>query len=164
MDLVLDGTRWVRCDFLNTELLSRIKLESNQMQYRTYHVDLEGMVSSRELMERIATSIQFPGDFGKNWDALLDMLSDLRWDEDIRSGYVIFFEHANSLLQLAKEEALKFVLVCLSASECWQSGMEESGAAMPLIPFYIILDGGLSVCELIERGIKRGEEGAFKAN
>ena len=42
-------------------------------------VGLTGADGKRELIERIHLALEFPADWGRNWDALADGLNDLSW-------------------------------------------------------------------------------------
>ena len=44
-----------------------------------------------QLLNHVATALHFPKDFGHNWDALEECLTDIEWvDAD---GYVIYYDH-----------------------------------------------------------------------
>jgi RNAse (barnase) inhibitor barstar len=42
-------------------------------------IDLSACSSKDELLQHIYAALQFPDDWGKNWDALADGLCDLSW-------------------------------------------------------------------------------------
>ena len=44
-----------------------------------HEIDLIGLDDKREVIERIHTALEFPDDWGRNWDALADGLNDLSW-------------------------------------------------------------------------------------
>ena len=46
---------------------------------RTGDIDLAGIDDKQSLIEHIYASLDFPGDWGRNWDALADGLNDLSW-------------------------------------------------------------------------------------
>ncbi|MFI7246514.1 barstar family protein [Streptomyces qinglanensis] len=63
-------------------------------------VDLTGVDNKAEFMERCATGLELPDYFGRNWDALADLLTDLSWYGK-PDGYLLLatgwsgFEHAD---------------------------------------------------------------------
>lgn len=59
-------------------------------------VNLAGCRGKTDLLQRIATTFEFPKAFGANWDALADCLQDLGWLPDA-GGHVWLFDHACDL-------------------------------------------------------------------
>ena len=53
-------------------------------------VDLARIDASEDVLQRIATALQFPDWFGRNWDALEDCLGDLSWRPG--SAHVLLFD------------------------------------------------------------------------
>lgn len=53
-------------------------------------VDLARIDAREDVLQRIATALQFPDWFGRNWDALEDCLGDLSWRGG--SAHVLLFE------------------------------------------------------------------------
>ncbi|NLU71075.1 barstar family protein [Streptomyces sp. HNM0574] len=51
-------------------------------------VDLQGVTGKADFMERVATGLELPDWFGRNWDALADCLTDLSWWGEPR-GYLV---------------------------------------------------------------------------
>ena len=45
--------------------------------FAVFELDGAGMKTKPALMEHAARALAFPGDFGKNWDALIDYLGDM---------------------------------------------------------------------------------------
>ena len=43
------------------------------------HVDLDGCADKATLLLRLATTLDLPAGWGRNWDGLLDALRDLSW-------------------------------------------------------------------------------------
>ena len=58
-------------------------------------IDLSGVAEKGALLERISAALQFPGWFGRNWDALEDCLADLSWSK--ARGHVLLFENARGV-------------------------------------------------------------------
>lgn len=58
-------------------------------------IDLAGVAEKGALLERISAALQFPGWFGRNWDALEDCLSDLSWSK--ARGHVLLLENSKEL-------------------------------------------------------------------
>ncbi|MEV5609720.1 barstar family protein [Streptomyces sp. NPDC052225] len=53
-------------------------------------VDLEGAADKGAFMDRFAAALQLPGWFGRNWDALADVLSDPGvWPKSATAGLVV---------------------------------------------------------------------------
>lgn len=62
---------------------------------RAWRIDLSTCRNKATLLLRIATMLEFPGSFGRNWDALSDGLRDLGWLP--ADGYALLFEGAGDL-------------------------------------------------------------------
>jgi hypothetical protein len=70
-------------------------------------IDLRGVRARTDLLARIAATLEFPGWFGHNWDAMSDCLSDLGWLPQC-GAYVFLFEGCSG-----HEEALPVLLEIL---------------------------------------------------
>jgi hypothetical protein len=62
---------------------------------RVARVDLAGVAEKGALLDRLSAALQFPGWFGRNWDALEDCLGDLSWSK--ARGHVLLLENAEAL-------------------------------------------------------------------
>ena len=62
---------------------------------RSWRIDLGDCRNKSTLLLRIATMLEFPGTFGRNWDALSDGLRDLSWLP--AGGYALLFEGGGDL-------------------------------------------------------------------
>ncbi|NGO73634.1 barstar family protein [Streptomyces boncukensis] len=51
-------------------------------------VDLAGATGKEDFMDRCVAGLELPGYFGRNWDALADLLTDLSWWGEGR-GYLV---------------------------------------------------------------------------
>jgi len=79
-------------------------------------IDLEGCRDKRSLLLRIATTLDFPPGWGRNWDGLYDALRDLSWMP--ASGYLLAFDGAAEL-QARPQELQALVGVLDDASQAW---------------------------------------------
>lgn len=52
------------------------RLEAAAAEVRCWPVDLGGVAEKQELMAMLADDLELPSWFGRNWDALIDVLSD----------------------------------------------------------------------------------------
>jgi hypothetical protein len=96
------------------------------------------------LFDELAAALQFPAYFGGNWNAVIDMLSDLRW---LPAGeYLFVVEDADDLLaDEADEEAV---------DDCFQVLATAAGIAAS-IPFQFVLQavaGGRAALALTGNG------------
>jgi RNAse (barnase) inhibitor barstar len=76
-----------------------------------FRIDIGHAHNKKTFLAKIADALQFPNWFGGNWDALNDLLTDMKW-LTTNSGYVLIFEKgetnplfedANAVLQSAVE-------------------------------------------------------------
>ena len=50
---------------------------ARSLGFGVFELDGAAMGTKAELMEQAAARLSFPGDFGRNWDALIDYLGDM---------------------------------------------------------------------------------------
>jgi hypothetical protein len=79
------------------------------------------------LFDELAAALQFPAYFGGNWNAVRDMLSDLRWVP--ADAYLLIVEDADELLADEPDETLAVGLGVLATSP---------GST----PFHVVLQAG----------------------
>jgi RNAse (barnase) inhibitor barstar len=79
------------------------------------------IANKEELMRSLYESLQLPGYFGFNWDALSDCLRDFHWLEPRTVALV----HAD-LPQLPPSERRTYLEVLAEAVDSWKPGEEHS--------------------------------------
>ena len=96
-----------------------------------FHVDGKTIARKEQLLNHMAVAMHFPKEFGHNWDALEDHLTDLEWvDAD---GYVIYYDHIDGLLGAHPDQFETLVEILRDAVASWK----EDGTAM-----LVLLSGG----------------------
>jgi RNAse (barnase) inhibitor barstar len=93
-------------------------------------IDLQRIASKAGLLGRAARALNFPGWFGKNWDALHDCLTDLSWLES--RGWVIIFENSQDLASRKPQVFHSAVEVFQLANDYWR----QAGK-----PFWVLFHG-----------------------
>ena len=89
-----------------------------------FHIDGKNIARKEQLLNHVATALHFPKDFGHNWDALEESLTDLEWvDAD---GYVIHYDHIDPLLEAHPDQVETLVEILRDAVASWK----DDGAAM----------------------------------
>lgn len=91
-------------------------------------VDLDGCHDKASLLLRIATVLDLPAGFGRNWDALSDALRDLAWMP--APGYALMFESASPLRAERPQDFDVLVDVLHEACQWW---------AQARVPFWVFL-------------------------
>lgn len=71
-------------------------------QLHVTRCDLAGCRGKDALLQRLATALSFPDDFGFNWDALADSIGDLSWLPP--GGQVLLFAHGHELREFAPDD------------------------------------------------------------
>jgi RNAse (barnase) inhibitor barstar len=89
-----------------------------------FHVDGKNAARKEQLLNAVATALHFPKDFGHNWDALEECLTDMEWAD--ADGYVIHYEHIDPLLEAHPDQFETFVEILRDAVASWK----EDGTAM----------------------------------
>lgn len=106
-------------------------LEMRQVQaiakrsgFASFHIDGKNIQRKEQLLNHVATALHFPGDFGHNWDALEECLTDLEWvDAD---GYILYYDHIDGLLGTHPDQFETLVEILRDAVKSWK----EDGSAM----------------------------------
>ena len=103
-----------------------------------FHIDGRNIARKEQLLNHLATAMHFPKEFGHNWDALEECLTDMDWvDAD---GYLIYYEHIEGL-QATGDQFDTFVEILRDAVQSWK----EDDTAM-----IVVLAGGKT-----PKGVKR---------
>lgn len=84
-----------------------------------FRVDLQGVATKDAFLDAVASSLQFPDWFGRNWDALEDCLTDMSWHP--APGYVAILSHADDFRNKEEAEFLLALRVFQSAAESWRA-------------------------------------------
>lgn len=105
------------------------------------------MRTREELFSELATSLSFPDYFGRNWDALEDLLTDYAWMP--ASGYVLIISEANELLAAEPASELQLLLHIMRdvADEWAQPEVLPDGVERPPTPFHLVLQVSASRAE-----------------
>lgn len=99
------------------------------------------MISIEGVYHEVAMAFKFPDYFGKNFNALFDMLTDLSWFSE--DNYIVIIKNAEQMLSdAAGTEALEGFLEILSeVGKEWSIPIEEGEEwDRPCIPFHTILE------------------------
>ena len=92
-----------------------------------FHVDGKGIARKEQLLNHMATALHFPQEFGHNWDALEDYLTDLDWVDG--DGYLIYYDHIEPLLEAHPDQFETLVEILRDAVASWK----EDGSAMVVV-------------------------------
>ena len=83
-----------------------------------FHVDGKNIGRKEQLLNHVATAMHFPGDFGHNWDALEECLTDLEWVD--AEGYVLYYDHIDGLLEGHPDQFETLVEILRDAVASWK--------------------------------------------
>ena len=143
----LDERSFLECVLPSNLEEESLKNEAYRRKYRYFEVDLTHIKTATDLINEVAQTIKAASYFGGNWDALLDVITDLSWSP--ACGYIVLFKKAEALLGLPSDQLGIFLRVCLAAVERWQSGEDENGNAVSKTPFYFLFEGQEPFCRLL---------------
>ena len=83
-----------------------------------FHIDGKSVSRKEQLLNATATAMRFPADFGHNWDALEECLTDLEWvDAD---GYLVYYDHIDGLLGAHPDQFETLVEILRDAVASWK--------------------------------------------
>ena len=83
-----------------------------------FHIEGKNITRKEQLLNAVATALHFPADFGHNWDALEECLTDMEWAD--ADGYVIFYDHIDGLLAAHPDQFETLVEICRDAVASWK--------------------------------------------
>ena len=92
-----------------------------------FHIDGKNIARKEQLLNHTATALRFPGDFGHNWDALEECLTDMEWVD--AEGYLIYYDHIDGLLSAHPDQFETLVEILRDAVTSWK----EDGSAMVIL-------------------------------
>ena len=82
-------------------------------------VDVARVGSKADLMDIVAAAVQVPAGFGRNWDALADVLQDLSWRP--APAYVLRFAHAAAAARALGGDWATLIEVLRHTAEYWKA-------------------------------------------
>jgi RNAse (barnase) inhibitor barstar len=135
------GGVWYLAEPVDTRSLQTLAKRSG---FAYFHIDGKNIARKEQLLNHVATALHFPTDFGQNWDALEECLTDMEWvDAD---GYLIYYEHIEGLQSAHPDQFETLVEILRDAVSSWK----EDDTAM-----VVLLAGGKA-----PKGVKRLKEAA----
>ena len=81
-------------------------------------LDLTGVTANREFLARSATALNFPADFGQNWDALADYVEDLSWQPE--AGVILYWRGGGEFARRARNDLSTALEIFTAAANYWQ--------------------------------------------
>ncbi|WP_328873149.1 barstar family protein [Streptomyces sp. NBC_00287] len=120
---------------------------------RVHHVDSRHLMTERGIYDTFAEVLQFPGYFGRNWDALVDCLDDLCGAVTGGVGVAVVIDEADRLL--ATEHFPLFVSVLCQGTDRANSTVDLDGFPLdrPAIAEYFVFEFGEFDGERIARRV-----------
>lgn len=113
--------------FTTRDELDAIRGELQPVQVVEIHAEIS---TEADLFESLAAALTFPEYFGRNWDAVDELLRDLGW-LDISSGIVLVVGNAERLWTTNSHLAGLLVEVWLGAAEEWR---------IAEVPFHLVFE------------------------
>ena len=105
--------------FVTSEDLDSLGMAARDAGLQVRRVDLAGCNDKHKLLLRIATALDFPSTFGRNWDALSDNLRDLEWMPG--DGYALLFDRGGELRDAEETDFDTLLDVLDEASLYWSA-------------------------------------------
>ncbi len=118
--------------YLAASHLSPLQDAAAELGFCCAHINLHDCESKDELMRRFASVLEFPEDFGGNWDALADCLGDLSWLA--AKGYVLGLQHSQDYRAHSRHDYATLVSVLEDAADAWR------GQGVPFWTFITVPD------------------------
>lgn len=123
---------------LDADCESKLKLFCEQRNMSFHRIDLSRINGHLELMDVFAAELDFPGYFGRNFDALYDCLTD-RVTIYNPDGCVLILNGCNEFSAKNEHRDITLLLEVLAASsDDWEQDK---------IPFFVILKSEIGLAE-----------------
>ena len=132
--------------FVTEEDLDGLGVAARDAGLVVRRVDLKGCNGKATVLLRIATALDFPTSFGRNWDALSDSLRDLSWVPG--AGYAVLFEGAGDLRAADEGDFDTLLDILDEAAQDW---------AQRALPFWAFLALPEAAFEELEESVDPGE-------
>ena len=94
-----------------------VQSAAKKADFTYFHIDGKSIERKEQLLNHVATALRLPKHFGDNWDALEECLIELEGDG---SGYAIFYDHIDGLLNAHPDQFETLVEILRDAVESWQ--------------------------------------------
>jgi RNAse (barnase) inhibitor barstar len=107
-----------RVDHGGSRRARALELRARRRAFPVFTLDLEGVASKAELLQRAAAALQFPDYFGANWDAFYDCLTDFSWRP--APGYVVRVLGAGAVRSRAAPALATALELLAEAAAYWQ--------------------------------------------
>jgi len=86
--------------------------------YAFFHIEGRDVARKEQLLKHMANAMHFPKEFGHNWDALEDHLTDLEWVD--AGGYVVNFDHLDGFAEAQGEHFRTLLEILGDAVASWK--------------------------------------------
>jgi RNAse (barnase) inhibitor barstar len=107
-----------------------VQAQAKKAGFAFFHLEGRNVARKDQLLKHLAAALRFPEDFGHNWDALEECLTDLEWIDS--KGYVLYHDHIDPLLSGNADQFETLLEILQDAVDSWK----EDGTA-----FIVLLSG-----------------------
>ena len=128
VDSLLEDSRGGVYYVPGTVAVREVQAAAKRAQLAYFHIDGKNITRKEQLLNAVATALHFPKDFGHNWDALEECLTDMEWAD--ADGYVILYDHIDGLLAAHPDQFETLVEICRDAVASWK---EDDKAMLVLL-------------------------------
>lgn len=97
----------------------KVEALAKKAGFAFFHVDGRNVQRKEQLMTAMATALDLPEHFGRNWDALEECLLELDGIE--AKGYVLLYDHIDGLLAAHPDQFTTLLEVLRDAVESWKA-------------------------------------------
>ena len=110
-----EGGVWYRPVHIESRSLQSLAKRSG---FAYFHIEGKNIARKEQLLNHVATALHFPSDFGNNWDALEECLSDMEWVD--AQGYLIYYEHIDGFHDAHPDQFETFLEILRDAVASWK--------------------------------------------
>lgn len=91
----------------------------SQQGIQAFYLDGREISSKETFFIKVAEAMEFPADFGGNWDAFDECITDLRWC--LAEGYILFYDRPDIFAHADPTQWQIALDILRSAEEYWET-------------------------------------------
>jgi len=108
------GVYWLTSHASVSELSKLARLKGMAF----FHLEGKKIEGKEQFLNHASMAMKFPADFGRNWDAFYDCITDMGWLS--AEGYCIYFDHTDAFAEHHESELETVIELFEDAIEFWK--------------------------------------------
>ena len=119
MDMPLRHVRPNIVQSIRAHRVEELQTAAQQLGHHFLYANLAKALSKQDVLDLIAAQYTFPAQFGKNFDALYDCLTDTVHKAGAQTGFIVVLEHIPAHAKFDKEAREQLLDIFRDAADYW---------------------------------------------